>query len=110
MRSLRTTTKSSPRSLQPGKARAQQRRHNTAKNKIKLKKYIHLKKKEKKKKRNVPLINFFEYDSATVGSFKFSILTSGLYKVQNSMKSILMHTNYTDFSLKSLLFSKTVVK
>ena len=35
MRSLRTTTKSIPRSLQPEKARMQQRRPNTAKNKLK---------------------------------------------------------------------------
>ena len=45
MRSLRTATKSSPRSPQPDKARTQQQRPNAAKNKNKLNK---LKKKKRK--------------------------------------------------------------
>ena len=48
MRSLRTTTKSSPRSLQLEKACAQQRRPNTAKNKKQTNKLINFFKKENK--------------------------------------------------------------
>ena len=36
----------------------------------------------------VPLINFFDYDSATVGSLHFLFLTSGLLKYKTQWKAL----------------------
>jgi hypothetical protein len=41
---------------------------------------------------------------------KIPFVTSGLYKVQISMKSILMHINYTDPTFKVVLPKNTYFK
>ena len=72
MRSLRTATKSSPRSPQLEKARVQQLRPNTAKNKIKNKiKFI------KKKKKNYCPINDNKGTSLAVQWLRLCTSTAG---------------------------------